>query len=62
VCARKYGIKPSEVIPYYTNMTALKKETKGQDVADCVVFLCSDRARVITGQVLVVDGGQVMVR
>jgi sorbitol-6-phosphate 2-dehydrogenase len=62
VCAAKYGIKPEEVIPYYVNKTALKQEIKGQDVADSVVFLCSDRARVITGQVLVVDGGQVMVR
>lgn len=62
VCAKKYGIKPEEVIPYYVNKTALKQEIKGQDVADAVVFLCSDKARVITGQVLVVDGGQVMVR
>jgi len=62
VCAEKYGIKPDEVIPYYVNKTALKREIKGSDVAGAVVFLCSDRARVITGQVLVVDGGQVMVK
>jgi sorbitol-6-phosphate 2-dehydrogenase len=62
VCAEKYGIKPEEVIPYYVNKTSLKRQIKGQDVADAVVFLCSDKARVITGQVLVVDGGQVMVR
>jgi sorbitol-6-phosphate 2-dehydrogenase len=62
VCAKKYGIKPEEVIPYYVNKTALKQEIKGQDVADAVIFLCSDRARAITGQALVVDGGQVMVR
>ena len=61
-CARKYGIKPSEVIPYYVNKTALKMEITGQDVADSVVFLCSDRARTITGQTLVPDGGQVFVR
>lgn len=29
-----------------------------QDVADAVAFLCSDRARFITGEVLRVDGGQ----
>ena len=62
VCARKYGIKPDDVIPYYVNKTALKREIKGQDIADAVVFLCSDQARTITGQVLVPDGGQVMVR
>jgi 3-oxoacyl-[acyl-carrier protein] reductase len=29
-----------------------------EDVAEAVVFLCSDRARFITGEVLRVDGGQ----
>jgi len=28
-----------------------------EEIADAVVFLCSDRARFITGQVLAVDGG-----
>ncbi|MHC4527184.1 MAG: SDR family oxidoreductase [Planctomycetota bacterium] len=62
VCARKYGIKPEEVIGYYVSKTALNREIKGHDVADAVVFLCSDKARTITGQTLVCDGGQVMVR
>ncbi len=62
VCARKYGIKPEELIPYYVSKTALRREIKGQDIADAVVFLCSDKARTITGQTLVADSGQVMVR
>jgi len=62
VCAKKYGIKPDEVIPYYVNKTALQREIKGQDIADAIVFLCSDKARTVTGQVLVADAGQVMVR
>jgi NAD(P)-dependent dehydrogenase (short-subunit alcohol dehydrogenase family) len=61
-CAKKYGIKPEEVIPFYVGRTALNREIKGQDVADAVVFLCSDRARTVTGQTLVPDSGQVMVR
>ncbi|MDD8014106.1 MAG: SDR family oxidoreductase [Acidobacteriota bacterium] len=61
-CAKKYGIKPSEVIPFYVNKTALKREIRGQDVADAVIFLCSEKARTITGQTLVPDSGQVMVR
>ncbi len=61
-CAKKYGIKPEEVIPYYVNKTILKREIKGQDIANAVVFLCSDQARTVTGQVLVPDSGQVMVR
>lgn len=61
-CAEKYGIKPEEVIPYYVSKTILNKEIKGQDVADAIVFLACDKSRMITGQTLVVDGGQVMVR
>jgi NAD(P)-dependent dehydrogenase (short-subunit alcohol dehydrogenase family)/rhamnose utilization protein RhaD (predicted bifunctional aldolase and dehydrogenase) len=61
-CAAKKGIRPEEVIPYYNSLTALGREIRRQDVADAVVFLCSDRARCITGQVLVVDSGQVMAR
>jgi len=62
VCAKKNGIKPQEVIPFYVGKTALRREIKGQDIADAVVFLCSDKARTITGQTLVADSGQVMVR
>ena len=39
----------------------LGKEIEPEDVASAVVYLLSDAARRITGQVLVV-GGQVMVR
>lgn len=60
--ARKKGIKPEEVIPHYVNLTALKRDIKRSDIAAAAVFLCSDAARCITGQTLVVDGGQVMVR
>jgi NAD(P)-dependent dehydrogenase (short-subunit alcohol dehydrogenase family)/rhamnose utilization protein RhaD (predicted bifunctional aldolase and dehydrogenase) len=60
--ARKRGIKPEEVIPYYVSLTALKRDVKRSDVVAAVVFLCSDAARCITGQTLVVDSGQVMVR
>jgi len=60
--AAKKGIKPEEVIPYYNSLTALKREIKREDVAAAVVFLCSDQARCITGQTLVVDSGQVFVR
>jgi NAD(P)-dependent dehydrogenase (short-subunit alcohol dehydrogenase family)/rhamnose utilization protein RhaD (predicted bifunctional aldolase and dehydrogenase) len=62
VCGEKKGIEPDEVIPHYVNMTALKREIKRDDVAAAVAFLCSDDARCITGQTLVVDSGQVMVR
>jgi NAD(P)-dependent dehydrogenase (short-subunit alcohol dehydrogenase family)/rhamnose utilization protein RhaD (predicted bifunctional aldolase and dehydrogenase) len=60
--AHKKGIKPEEVIPYYVSLTALKRDIKRSDVAAAIIFLCSDAARCITGQTLVVDSGQVMVR
>jgi len=61
-CAKKYGIKPEEVIPYYVNKTILKRQITRQDIADSIIFLCSDKSRTITGQTIVADGGQVMVR
>jgi len=32
-----------------------------EEVADAVTFLASDRARFITGQILYIDGGRVLV-
>jgi len=60
--AKKRGIKPEEVIPYYIGLTALGIEIEPEDVAGVVVWLASDAARVITGQVIVCDAGQVFVR
>ena len=62
MCAKKRGIKPSEVIPYYVSLTALGLEIQPEDVAGVVVWLASDAARAITGQVIVCDAGQVFVR
>ena len=61
-CARKKGIRPEEVIPYYTSLTALGREIQPEDVANAVIFLLAEESRCVTGQTLVVDGGQVMVR
>jgi NAD(P)-dependent dehydrogenase (short-subunit alcohol dehydrogenase family) len=60
--AQKKGIRPDEVIPYYNNLTALNREIKPQDIANAAVFLASEQARCVTGQVLVVDSGQVWAR
>jgi len=62
VCAKKKGIRPEEVIPLYTAQSPLAKEIEPEDIAEACVYLLSDRARRVTGQTLVVDGGQVMVR
>ena len=60
--AKKRGIKPEEVIPYYIDLTALKLDVVWDDIADAVAFLVSPSASKITGQTLVVDAGQVFVR
>lgn len=60
--AEKKGIKPDDVIPYYIGLTALNRDIKPDDIANAAVFLASDAARCVTGQVLVVDGGQVWSR
>ena len=61
-CAKKKGILPKDVIPHYTSLTALNKEIEPEDVVAAVRYLVSEDARRVTGQTLVVDGGQVMVR
>ena len=44
----------------WTERTPLGRVGDPEDIADVVVFLCSDLARYITGQVLVVDGGMIL--
>ena len=62
VLAKKRGIKPEEVIPYYTNMSALKVPIDWDDIVEAIAFLVGPGASKITGQTLVVDAGQVFVR
>ncbi len=62
ICAKKKGIAPEEVIPHYTSMSPLGEEIEPLDIANAIVWLLSDAARRVTGQTIVVDGGQVMVR
>lgn len=40
-----------------TDYSIIKRIGKAEEVADSIVFLLSDRASYITGQILVVDGG-----
>jgi 3-oxoacyl-[acyl-carrier protein] reductase len=51
---------PAEVVRAYLEQVPLARAGKPEEVAAAVVFLASDDAAYITGQVLNVDGGLVM--
>ena len=48
---------PSEILERAEKSAVLGRIAEPEDVARVVVFLCSDDARQITGQVILVDGG-----
>ena len=50
-------MKP-DVLTHEADTTYLKRLAQPQDIADTIVFLASDEARYITGQILRVDGGR----
>jgi NAD(P)-dependent dehydrogenase (short-subunit alcohol dehydrogenase family) len=53
-----------EIVPnadeHYGRMTPAARVGEPADVADVMVFLCSDLARFVTGQTIVVDGGMTL--
>jgi NAD(P)-dependent dehydrogenase (short-subunit alcohol dehydrogenase family) len=51
------GVTPQRVIDDYIAQTPLGRLEQPEDVADVVVFLCSEQARFMTGQGVNVTGG-----
>ena len=51
------GITTYEMGPVLQYMQPLQREAQPEDVANAVVFLCSERAAQVTGIVLPIDGG-----
>lgn len=49
-----------DMVGHYERITPLARVGQPEEVADVVVFLCSDKARFITGQTVVVDGGMTL--
>ncbi|MHC5016895.1 MAG: SDR family oxidoreductase, partial [Planctomycetota bacterium] len=49
---------PQEFLVKAMDETVVGRFASPEDCADIVVFLCSDRSRHITGEVIKVDGGQ----
>ena len=54
------GVSPEQVVADYIAQTPLGRLEEPEDVADVVVFLCSDYARFMTGQGINVTGGVYM--
>jgi len=54
------GISEEEAIAEITRNMPLGEIPADEDVAESAVFLCSDRARMITGQTLYVNSGEYM--
>lgn len=54
---RLRGMTPEAVASEYVSLTPLGRIEEPEDVADTVVFLCSDLARFVTGEALNVTGG-----
>ena len=42
------------------DIAPMKRAGTAQEVADCVLFLCSSKASFVQGSALVVDGGYVI--
>jgi meso-butanediol dehydrogenase/(S,S)-butanediol dehydrogenase/diacetyl reductase len=58
--ARLREVSPERVVADYVAQTPLGRLELPEDVADVVVFLCSDQARFMTGQGVNVTGGVYM--
>jgi NAD(P)-dependent dehydrogenase (short-subunit alcohol dehydrogenase family) len=50
------GMTRDAVYEGYASGTALGSFVEGRDVAEMAEFLCSDKARLVSGQVIAVDG------
>jgi 3-oxoacyl-[acyl-carrier protein] reductase len=53
-------VVPEQIMQMLVQQSALRKALQPEDLAGTAVFLASDDSDLMTGQVLVVDGGMVM--
>ncbi len=58
--ARRRGVSRDEVIGEITANMPLGEIPKDDDVANACVFFCSDHARMITGETLLVNAGELL--
>ena len=55
--ARAHGISAEDLEDFYRERNLLKERITGEDVAEAVLFLASDRSAKTTGAMIPVDGG-----
>ncbi|MDX3908577.1 MAG: SDR family NAD(P)-dependent oxidoreductase [Sphingobium sp.] len=55
--ARGRATLPPEILQLFADETPLPYLAEPEDIADIAVYLASDRARMITGQAILADGG-----
>lgn len=58
--ANEQGISEQEVIDGITANMPLGEIPKDDDVAEAIIFFCSNRSRMITGETLLVNAGEIM--
>jgi meso-butanediol dehydrogenase/(S,S)-butanediol dehydrogenase/diacetyl reductase len=58
--SRLRNVSAQQIVDDYLAQTPLGRLEEPEDVADVVVFLCSDRARFMTGQRVNVTSGVYM--
>jgi len=58
--AQRWGITEAEVRQKYIDQVPMKRGCTYEDVANLLVFLCSDESSYMTGQAINVTGGQQM--
>jgi len=58
--AQQRDVPEEAIIREITSQMPLGEIPADEDVAEAVVFFCSDRARMITGQSLLVNAGEFM--
>ncbi|MEM8661506.1 MAG: SDR family oxidoreductase, partial [Pseudomonadota bacterium] len=57
---QKTGRSEAEALASFTDSNPQGRLIQPQEVADTVVWLCSDGARSVTGSAISVSGGEVM--
>jgi len=58
--AKSEGVPPAKIVEEIAGRIPLGEIVPDEDVAEAVLLLASDRARSITGQTLMVNGGEMM--